>query len=235
MKKLFGILTIGLMAMTLPRQEEVVTGTIDGFGQLLEMKLALFTLGANYPMEIGTVSDGGEFSIDLAQADLPEAMDVNDMAVFFGDLNQAFDGPFSRDDFGLVADIMALKNPYIALMASRNRWAGTIFPVTSEELKNWMEDPGYNNAVPGSYLNIVFLEEPASLDFPLTTTMPYEGEEIPVHYQFKLNLEPGFNWVQYDIEEVYETDPKIRASFPSKITIRNLEDPSQFRWIGKFF
>lgn len=235
MKKLFGILLIGLMAMTLPRQEEVVHGTIEGFGQLPEMKLALFTLGADYAMEIGSVSAGGEFSIDLAKADLPEAMDVNDMAVFFGDLNQAFDGPFSRDDFGLVADIMALKNPYIALMASKSRWAGTIFPVSSEELKNWMEDSGYNDAVPGSYLNIVFLEEPVSLDFPLTPTMPYEGEEIPVHYQFKLNLEPGFNWVQYDIEEIYETDPKIRASFPSKITIRNLEDPSQFRWIGKLF
>ena len=234
MKKLLGILTIGLMSMTFQTSEPVI-GTVEGFEKFPDMKLVLFTLGADHPIEIGSVAKGGEFSIDLSSADLPEDMPVEDMAVFFGDLNQAFDGPFSNDDFGLVADFLALKNPYISLMASKNRWAGVVFPVTSEEIKNWIEDSGYNNAVPGSYLNIVFLEQAVSLDFPVTTKMPYEGEEIPVDYQFKLNLEPGFNWVQYDIEEVYETDPKIRGSFPSKITIRNMDDPSQFRWIGKFF
>lgn len=234
MKKLVGILMIGLMAMA-PLNEEAITGTIEGFDKLPEMKLALFTLGADFPIEIGTVNKGGDFSIDLTQSNLPEEMPVDDMAVFFGGLNTAFDGAFSTDDFGLVADILALKNPYISIMASRNRWAGNVFPVTSEEIKEWLEDSGYNNAVPGSYLNIVFLEEPVTLQFPVTTQMPYEGEDIPVEYQFDLNLEPGFNWVQYDIEEVFETDPKIRGSFPSKITIRNMDDPSQFRWIGKFF
>ncbi len=234
MRRLFGIMTIGLMSMTLQTSDPVM-GTVEGFEKFPDMKLVLFTLGADHPIEIGLVAKGGEFSIDLATADLPEDMPVEDMAVFFGDLNQAFDGPFSKDDFGLIADFLALKNPYISIMSSKNRWAGVVFPVTSEEIKNWIEDSGYNNAVPGSYLNIVFLEQAATLDFPVTIKMPYEGEEIPVVYQFKLNLEPGFNWVQYDIEEVYETDPKIRGSFPSKITIRNMDDPSQFRWIGKFF
>lgn len=234
MKKLVGILMIGLLAMA-PLNEEAITGTIEGFDKLPEMKLALFTLGADFPIEIGTVNKGGDFSIDLTQSKLPEEMPVDDMAVFFGGLNTAFDGAFSRDDFGLVADILALKNPYISIMASRNRWAGNVFPVTSEEVKNWLEDSAYNNAVIGSYLNIVYLEEPVTLDYSTSSTMPYEGEEILQEYQFKLSLEPGFNWVQYDIEEVFETDPKIRGSFPSKITIRNMDDPSQFRWIGKFF
>ena len=234
MKKLVGILMIGLMAMT-PLNEEAITGTIEGFDKLPEMKLALFTLGADFPIEIGTVNKGGNFSIDLAQATLPEDMAEEDMAVFFGGLNTAFDGAFSRDDFGLLADVIALRNPYISIMASRNRWAGNVFPVTSEEVKNWLEDSAYNNAVIGSYLNIVYVEEPVTLDYSTSSTMPYEGEEILQEYQFKLTLEPGFNWVQYDIEEVFETDPKIRGSFPSKITIRNMDDPSQFRWIGKFF
>lgn len=234
MKKLVGILMIGLLAMA-PLNEEAITGTIEGFDKLPEMKLALFTLGSDFPIEIGTVNKGGDFSIDLTQSKLPEEMPVDDMAVFFGGLNTAFDGAFSRDDFGLVADILALKNPYISIMASGNRWAGNVFPVTSEEVKNWLEDSAYNNAVIGSYLNIVYVEEPVTLDYSTSSTMPYEGEEILQEYQFKLSLEPGFNWVQYDIEEVFETDPKIRGSFPSKITIRNMDDPSQFRWIGKFF
>ncbi|MHA7129501.1 hypothetical protein [Algoriphagus namhaensis] len=234
MKKMIGILMIGLMSMTL-QKEPVVTGKIENFEKLPDMKLVLFTLGADHPIEIGAVKKGGDFTIDLSQADLPETMSFDDMAPFFGDLNQAFDGPFSNDDFGLVADFLALKNPYISIMDDKNRWAASVFPVTSEELKYWMEDSGYNNAVPGSYLNIIFLEQPVSLDFPVTTKIPYEDQEVAVEYQFRLNLEPGFNWVQYDIEEVYETDPKIRASFPSKITIRNLEDPSQFQWIAKLF
>ncbi|WP_425639175.1 hypothetical protein ACPUEN_05855 [Algoriphagus yeomjeoni] len=234
MKRLLGFVLIGLMSMTL-KSEAPIKGSIEGYGKLPEMKLVLFTLGLDYPIELGTVAKKGEFTMDLSQALLPEEMPIEDMALFFGDLNTAFDGPFSNDDFGLVADFLALQNRYISIMDAKNRWAGNVFPVTSEELKNWLEDDAYNNAIPGSYLNIVYLEQPVTLDFPLTTQMPYQDQEIPVEYQFSLSLEPGFNWVQYDIEEVFVTDPKIRANFPSKITIRNLDDPSQFRWIGKYF
>jgi len=234
MKKLVGILVMGLMAMA-PLNEEAVTGTIEGFEKFSDMSLVLFTLGADYPIEIGSVAKGGAFSIDLTVADLPEDMPEEDMGMFFGNLSQSFDGSFPKEDFGLLAEIMALKNRYISIMDKKNRWAGNVFPVTSEEIKEWMEDEAYNNAVPGSYLNIVFLEEPVTLQYPVTGQMPYEGEDIPVEYEFDLTLEPGFNWVQYDIEEVFETDIKKRGHFPTKITIRNLEDPSQFRWIGKFF
>jgi hypothetical protein len=62
-----------------------------------------------------------------------------------------------------------------------------------------------------------------------------ENTEVETEYSFDIELKKGFNLVEYTINEVYETDPNIRASFPSKGTISNLKDPSEMLWIGTYY
>jgi len=62
-----------------------------------------------------------------------------------------------------------------------------------------------------------------------------EEEEVEVAYHYDLKLNAGFNWVEYTIEEVFETDPNIRTSFPSKVKITNVMDASKMLWIGKYY
>lgn len=229
------LLTSVLLVSTLLfTKDETISGIIEGYENRSKMKLVSFSMGMDNPVVLGSVEKGGVFSIDLASIQLPEVSQEN-KDMFVGQLYHAFEGPFFSDDFGDLGEVRAMNAGYLAILDGHNQWAGSIFPVTNEEVRNWMEDSGYNNAVPGSWLELIYVEEAAVIKVSHTRMMPYNEEEIAVEYQFNLELIPGFNWVQYDIEEVYQTDPDIRADFPSKVTIRNLEDPSQFRWIGKFF
>lgn len=100
----------------------------------------------------------------------------------------------------------------------------------------WLEDDGYNNAVAGSFYEVLYLNEDLTLDFTCESQIYVdENTNADVTYIFDIALKKGFNWIQYDIEEVYETNPDIRASFPSKVTIRNLQDPAKMKWIGKYY
>lgn len=214
--------------------EDPVSGIIEGYKNRSAMKLVSFSMGMDNPVILGSVEKGGAFSLDLAALQLPEVTQ-EDKDMFVGQLYHAFEGPFFSNDFGDLGEIRAMNAGYLGIIDAGNQWAGSVFPVTNEEIRNWMEDPGYNNAVLGSWLELIYVEEAAGINVSHVRMMPYNEEEIPVEYHFDLELVPGFNWVQYDIEEVYVTDPNIKAEFPTKVAIQNLVDPSQFRWIGKFF
>lgn len=217
-----------------PIQNDPLSGIIEGYKKLPKMKMVSFSMGMENPIDLGSVKKGGTFSLDLTTIQLPELSEEN-REMFIGQLYSVFEGPFFSDDFGDLGEIKALNAGYLSMLDGNNQWAGSVFPVTNEEIKNWMEDPGYNNAVSGSWLELIYVEEAAGINISIARMMPYNEEEIPVEYHFDLELVSGFNWVQYDIEQVYVTDPTIRADFPTKVSIHNLENPSQFRWIGKFF
>ncbi|MDX5480038.1 MAG: hypothetical protein LPJ98_16445 [Cyclobacteriaceae bacterium] len=232
MKNLFTLLLI-VFGLSANAQQEPVSGTITGYN-LPELDMVLFSLGMDNPIKLTTVQKDGTFSLEASNVKLPE-VSADTRSMFMGQLYHSFYFSFFSNDFDPFDQLPALKGGYLGLFTEKNQWAGTVFPVSSEEVMFWLEDPGYNNAVKGSFWDLIYVEEDISLDFPIASSMYYDDKEVPVHYQFNLELRPGFNWVQYDIEEVYETDPNIIASFPIKITIRNIQDASKMHWIGKYF
>ena len=108
--------------------------------------------------------------------------------------------------------------------------------VSDEGLRPWMEDPGYINAVKGSFYEVMYVEEDVAINMTCVSSVYVdENQQVESHYRFDVELKKGFNWVEYAIEEIHETDPNVRASFPSKVTVSNMKDSSKVLWIGSYF
>lgn len=199
-----------------------------------EMDLVLMLFGMDNPIPIGTVQKNGQFTVNLENVSL-ENISVENKSMYIGDLY--FNFFFSCGDynaFGENYNKQAVRQDFIR-MTSKGEWSGSVFLVSDENLRPWLEDPGYNNAVKGSFYEVIYLEDDANVKMECTNEVYITDEDkVETTYKFDLDLKKGFNWVQYTIEEVQDTDPNIRASFPSKVTISNLKDPSKMLWVGKY-
>lgn len=215
-------------------QAQQIENTLTDYN-MKEADVVIFSFGMDNPIKIGQVDQSGKLSVNLSEVKLPEISEAN-KSIFMSELMYAFSVSCGgRGDFGDKAEVPAAQGGYIALWAN-NEWSASIFPVSDEALQPWLEDEGYNNAIEAIFYGIIYIEEETSLNFSCkNAAYANDVNEIEINYTFNIDLKKGFNWVQYTIEEVYETDPNIRASFPTKIKISNLQDPDQMNWIPKYF
>jgi hypothetical protein len=209
-----------------------ITGKVENHKNS-EMDITIMAFGMDNPIIVGKVDKKANFSVNVEMATVPESQtsDDNMMPLYFSFHFKCMDS----DKFGSYEETPAKREDYLRLVAE-NMWAGTVFVVSDPALIPWLEDDGYNNAVLGSFYEVIYLKEDITLDF-ICESQIYADENTTadVTYVFNIELKKGFNWIQYDIEEVYETNPDIRASFPSKVTIRNMEDTAKMKWIGKYY
>ncbi len=199
------------------------------------MDLVLMLFGMDYPISIGKVDKKGQFTANLENISLNNIPKEN-LSMSMGDLY--FNFYFNCNEsgaFGENSDKPAARQDFVRLTKNGD-WAGTVFLVSDEALRPWIEDSGYNNAVEGSFYEVMYVEEDLSLNMTCNSSVyAAENEEVETEYSFDIQLKKGFNWVEYTINEVYETDPDIRASFPSKVTISNVKDPSRMLWVGTYY
>lgn len=211
-----------------------LTGVIENHPKS-KMELVLMPFGMDYPIVAGTVDQKGQFAVNLDGLDVKNV--PNEVqSMFEGELGYSFFfGCGDREEFGLGFEVVAYRIDYIR-MNQGDQWAGTVFLVSDENLRPWLEDSGYNNAIPGSFFEVIYVAEDVSIHTTCGEQVYVSDEEsVEVEYDFQLELKQGFNWVEYEIQEVFETNPEIRASFPSKVTIKNLQNPSVVKWIGKYY
>jgi hypothetical protein len=196
--------------------------------------LVIFALGMENPLKLGTVDAQGMLSVNLEEIQIPELTDeVKDM--YFTELRNVFRfGCGGRDDFGKQGNIPALRGGNIALWDG-NEWTGSIFLVSDTELKSWLEDEGYNSAIKATFWDIVYAGEDVKLNLNCKNEIGLESGNVEVIYTYSLDLKKGFNWVEYTIEEVYNTKPEETASFPSKVKISNLSNPEIMKWMANYF
>lgn len=213
-------------------QAQEMKGTIKNHKKS-EMDITIMAFGMDNWVHIGKVDRKGNFSVNLETVSIDESLISDDM---MGPMYFAF--PFKcwdSDEFGVYKTTPVVSERYLRL-TSNNQWTGTVFLVSDPALVKWKEDEGYSNAVVGSFFELLYLKEDLKLDFTCKSQINANEETtVDVTYVFDIDLRKGLNWIQCDIEDVYETNPEIRASFPSKVTIRNLQDPTRMKWIGKYY
>ncbi|WP_158856440.1 hypothetical protein [Lunatibacter salilacus] len=209
-------------------------GKIKNHGKS-EMDMVLMLFGMDNPISIGTVNKKGEFTANLANLTIDHISEDN-RSMSIGPLYFNFYFKCNdSNDFGDDAEKRAARQDYVRL-TNKGEWAGTVFLVSDENLIPWLEDGGYNNAVKGSFYEVIYAEEDITVNMTcISSVYAADNEEVPTEYIFDVQLTKGFNWVEYTIEEVYETDPDVRASFPSKVSISNLKDPSKMLWVGIYY
>lgn len=196
--------------------------------------LVLFDTGMDNPLKLGIVDAKGNLSADLSDIQMPAITDeLKEM--YFTELRDVFMfGCGGGDDFGPQGNIPAFRGGNIALLTN-NEWAGSLFLVSDPALKPWLEDGGYNSAVKATFWEIIYVEKDVHLDLNCTNETGLESGSVEVSYSYSLDLKKGFNWVEYSIEQVYDTNPEERASFPSIVTISNLKNPEKMQWLANYF
>jgi len=227
-------LTVLFMCCFFWANAQEITGMIKNH-EKSEMNMVLMLFGMDHPISIGTVDKNGQFTANLGNASLDNIPEEN-LSMYIGELYSNFYFNCSDSEaFGDNYDKPAVRQDYVRL-TNKGEWAGTAYLVSDESLIPWLEDSGYNNAIKGSFYEIMYVAQDMTVNMTCNSSVyATDDEQVETEYTFNLQLKKGFNWVEYTIEEVYETDPAIRASFPSKVTISNLEDPSKMLWIGRYY
>jgi hypothetical protein len=210
-----------------------ITGKIKNHGKS-DMDMVLMLFGMDYPISIGRVDKKGQFTANLENVTLNNIPEEN-LSMSSGDLYFNFYFKCGREAFGENSDKLAARQDFVRLTKGGD-WAGTVFLVSDEGLRPWIEDSGYNNAIKGSFYEVMYVADDVNLNMTCNSSVyAADNEEVETEYKFDIELKKGFNWVEYTINEVYETDPNIRASFPSKVTISNVKDPSKMLWVGTYY
>ncbi len=227
-------LTLSLACFVLCANAQEITGKIENHPNS-QMDLVLMLFGMENLISIGIVDKKGQFTANLDNIsldDIPaENKSMSIMELYFNFYFKCND----KRAFGENFDKPAASQDYVR-MTKKGEWAGTVFLVSDEGLIPWIEDSGYNNAIKGSFYEVMYVEEDFDVKMTCASSVyAADNVEVDTEYSFDIELKKGFNWVEYTINEVYETDPDIRASFPSKVTISNLKDPSKMRWIGTYY
>ena len=227
------LLTEILLATTVFTYAQKWSGKIEGHDKG-EMDIVLTMFGMEKPVKIGTLNANGDFEINLS-VNPTEKLSEEERELYISNLSYGFQYVCGNPgDFPEGEAKIASSAQHIALWAD-NTWAGVLFPVSDLKLQLWMEDNGFNDAVEGSFYQVLLVTEDVNLQKKCTNFDYYNDEDIEVNVEYDLKLKKGLNLIAYQLESVYKTNPDIRASFPKKIRMTNAGDNPKIMWIAKYF
>lgn len=227
------LLTLVLLVTLITAQAKKISGKIEGHNKG-EMDIVLTMFGFDKLVKIGTLNASGDFEINLS-ANPAENLSKEDFDMFISRLSYGFQyGCGNPDDFPEGEPKIACDAGFIALWAN-NEWSGTLFPVSDEKLKPWMEDSGYNDAVKASFYKVLLVTEDVEVQKKCNNFDYYNEKDIEVGIEFDIKLKKGLNLVQYQFESIYKTDPSIRAAFPTKVKMTGAGENPAIIWMAKYF
>lgn len=199
-----------------------------------DMDVVLTMFGFDKLVKIGKLSADGTLRIDLS-ADPAQTLTDEEKEFYIDRLAYGFQFVCGNpDDFPEGEPKIARDAGFIALWAN-DTWAGTLFPVTDEKLRLWMEDDGYNDAVEASFYKVLLVTEDVKLQKKCSNFNFYDDKDVEVNLEYDISLKKGLNLVEYQIQSVFKTDPEIRAAFPDKIKITRHNAASPITWMASYF
>jgi hypothetical protein len=227
------LLSLILVVTIISARAQKFSGKIEGHNKG-EMDIVLTMFGFEKLVKIGTLRASGDFEIDLS-TDPTGMLTSEDREFYIDRLVYGFQYVCGNpDDFPEGEPKIARDAGFIALW-SNNQWSGTLFPVTDEKLRLWMEDNGYNDAVEASFYKVLLVTEDVELQKKCNNFDFYNDKDVEVSIEYDIRLKKGLNFVEYQLQSVYKTDPEIRAAFPDKIKITNPAENPPIIWMANYF
>lgn len=203
----------------------------------LEVNVVTFPFGMDNPIKIGTMSQSGDINFEFPK-ELPKiSKEVEEnfmLDVISTIFNECDNG---REMVSENENGSSFKAEILSLSTNENPYAGIIRAVSVDALVPWMEDPGYEEPVLGSYFELIYVASDFQYDGKCTQTRSSMSDDpdMEITYSFNLNLKAGFNFIEYKIESIYKTDPNVMASFPDKVSITSVDGIPNCKWVGKYF
>jgi hypothetical protein len=231
MKKISFLILVAMVSFSARAQK--FSGKVAGHDKG-EMDVVLTMFGFEKLVKIGTLSADGTLEIDLSE-DPTGMLSEEDREFYIDRLVYGFQYVCGNpDDFPEGESKIARDAGLIALWAN-DTWAGTLFPVTDEKLRLWMEDDGYNDAVQASFYKVLLVTEDVELQKKCNNFDYYDEKDVEVNLEYDIRLKKGLNLVEYQIQSVFKTDPDVRAAFPEKVKMTNPDENPPIIWMASYF
>ena len=113
---------------------------------------------------------------------------------------------------------------------------GALYAATSPLLGNWLETPEYNAADTGCIARWVYAMDPAADSVDCQTPVEYEGKTHATYYHASVHLQPGFNLLMVQVQEVHTTNQELKAPFAARVNIHSAKElPSGMVWQVRWF
>ena len=227
---------IFLMAFLLPLaiSAQTIEGSLAEY-RLPAMDLIIMPFGIDNPVKIGAVDEKGNFIINLDDIDLSNISEEK-KAIFWGRLSECLfckcADPSAIDDSSPTIEALNAGNIFLWY---KNSLAGTIYMMSDERLRPWLEEQTSNDPVTGSFFNIVYVNNQTVLDTTCNTVYILEKGDINPEYTFNLSLKAGFNLVEYTIEKIYKTAPGEMTSIPLRVSVTTYKSSIPIKYVAKYF
>lgn len=204
---------------------------------LPEMDFIIMPFDISYRVSLGTLKTDGTLEVKIPEftdIQLPSNMTPDNMTKF-ENLIKFHCG--NASDLKARESLRGFKGGYFALWSKtkRNGWAGSVFAVSNKDLVPWLEDDAYMQPVLGSYYELIYVTEEAEIKTTCENTWEIADFTIDMEYQFDLNLKKGYNLIEYEILDIFETNSNDITNKPSKIIVKTPVDFSKIIWTAKYF
>jgi len=199
------------------------------FGSL-NVNVTVIPMGMSTPVKIGTMSKSGDINFDFPKA-------LENTSIESSKIQDAISSQCDKD--GAIVeekdDILSRESGIISLWTDKDRFVGTIYAVSDEDLIAWVDDPFYINPVLGSFFKLIYVASDFQYNTHCTQTRKLDTGNAQITYQYNLNLKAGFNFIEYKIEHIYKSNINGVASFPDKVSVTSVSGIPKCQWIGRYF
>lgn len=208
------------------------TGRIDGHtGGKMDIMLPIFE-GKN-PVKVGEVKENGELFLNLALYS-PEYLERDEKMHFIEQVSYGFQYVCDEADlFPYFDNHPKAKSIGYFELWSGGSWYDNLFAASNKELRYWMQNPGYLDAVKGSFYHVVLCtQNDVHIKHRCSNTDFYDNVgDKRVEIEYDLVLHKGLNLVEYQILSVFKPESGQRGAFPDKIKIINANEHSSLLWL----
>lgn len=214
----------------------IISDYTDGKGLIISHDIVT---GDKYTW--GTIDDDGIITVPLSATYLDEIKEMAAKAQKKAPKGFTLKLPTVEDTFTCRYPDVKFENPnYLVsglpdlILTDKKKKAenGRIYAVNNPLIANWLHHDQKGNIGLGYYLMFYFAEDKASAIGTCTITN-YTGigeENYDKFTLYDLQLEKGWNIVQYEIEEVFES--KSGGVFPKVIKVTKLKNlPDDLIWV----
>lgn len=202
-----------------------------------EMDLIIMPFDMSYRVNIGQLKSDGVLEIKIpafSDVQLPSTMTDDHMLRFKDLINLKC---ANTSNLVTSESLKGFKAGYFALWSKtrRNGWAGSVFAVSNKDLVPWLEDDAYIQPVLGSYFELIYLTEDAEIKASCENSWEIAEFTMAMEYQFDLSLKKGYNLIEYEILDIFETNSADITNKPNKIKVKSPSDFSKIIWTAKYF
>lgn len=202
-----------------------------------EMDFIVMPFDISYRVSIGKLKADGTLEIkipEFSEIQLPSNVTHDDLLELRYSLDFKCANP---SNLKASESLKAFDGGYFALWhkTKRDGWAASVFAVSDLELIPWLEDDAYMQPVKASYYKLIYVSEDALIQTTCNDSWNNSIIDIPREYIFDLNLKKGYNLIEYQIQDIYETNSDEITNKPNKINIKTVTDVSKIIWHAKYF